>query len=65
VPVVGAVLGLLVACYTEKISPIAAEEVMAGEALGLSVDEVMREIVIPSGRPGLMQKLNQRKVQFK
>ncbi|MDF2875508.1 MAG: hypothetical protein K0R22_2191 [Sporomusa sp.] len=65
VPVLGALLGLLVACYTEKISPIAGEEVMAGEALGLSVDEVMREIVIPSGRPGLMQKLNQRKVKFK
>ncbi|HWR44334.1 hypothetical protein [Sporomusa sp.] len=65
VPLLGAMLGLLVACYTEKISPIAGEEVMAGEALGLSMDEVMREIVIPSGRPGLMQKLNQRKVKFK
>lgn len=65
VPFLGAMLGLLVACYTEKISPIAGEEVMAGEALGLSTDEVMREIVIPSGRPGLMQKLNQRKVKFK
>lgn len=65
VPLLGAVLGLLVACYTEKISPIADEEVMAGEALGLSVDEIMREIVIPGGRPGLMQKLNQRKVKFK
>ncbi|TWH45334.1 hypothetical protein [Sporomusa sp. KB1] len=65
VPVIGALLGLIVAAYTEKISPIAGEEVMAGEALGLSLDEVMREIVIPSGRPGLMQKLNQRKVKFK
>lgn len=65
VPVIGAVLGLIVAAYSEKISPIADEEVMAGEALGLSLDEVMREIVIPSGRPGLMQKLNQRKVKFK
>lgn len=65
VPVIGAVLGLIVAAYTEKISPIAAEEIMAGEALGLSLDEIMREIVIPSGRPGLMQKLNQRKVKFK
>jgi len=65
VPIIGALLGLLVAAYTEKISPIAGEEVMAGEALGLSLDEVMREIVIPSGRPGLMQKLNQRKVKFK
>jgi len=65
VPVVGAALGLLVACYTEKISPISGEEIMAGQSLGLSIDDIMREIVIPSGRPGLLQKLNQRKVKFK
>ncbi|MBP2638345.1 MAG: hypothetical protein H6Q72_4252 [Firmicutes bacterium] len=65
VPVIGAVLGLITAAYAEKISPVAGEEVMAGEALGMSLDEVMREIVLPNGRPGLMQKLNQRKVKFK
>ena len=65
VPVIGALLGLVVACYTEKISPISVEEIMAGQSLGLSMDEVMREVVIPSGRPGLLQKLNQRKVMFK
>ena len=65
VPVIGALLGLIVACYTEKISPISGEEIMAGQSLGLSMDNIMREIVIPSGRPGLLQKLNQRKVKFK
>lgn len=65
VPVIGALLGLIVANNTEKISPIATDEVVAGEALGLSFDEVMREIVIPSGRPGLMQKLNNRKLKFR
>lgn len=65
VPLLGALLGLIVASNTEKISPIAVEEVTAGEALGLSFDEVMREIVVPSGRPGLMQKLNSRKLKFK
>lgn len=65
VPLIGAILGLVVACYTEKISPISGEEIMAGQSLGLSMDEIMREIVIPSGRPGLLQKLNQRKVKFK
>lgn len=65
VPLIGGILGLIVACYTENISPIADEEVLAGEALGLSTDEIMREIVIPGGRPGLMQTLNQRKMQFK
>lgn len=65
VPVIGALLGLLVANNAEKISPVAVDEVTAGEALGLSFDEIMREIVIPSSRPGLLQKLNQRKMKFK
>ncbi|SFL62034.1 hypothetical protein [Pelosinus propionicus] len=65
VPLVGALIGLIVACYTEKISPISGDEMMAGQSLGLSIDEIMREIVIPSGRPGLLQKLNQRKMKFK
>jgi hypothetical protein len=65
VPFVGALLGLIIAAYADKISPIAIEEVTAGEALGLSFDEIMREIVVPSGRPGLMQKLNHRKLKFK
>ncbi|MEG6585080.1 hypothetical protein [Dendrosporobacter sp. 1207_IL3150] len=65
VPLIGAVLGLIVANYADKISPISGEELMAGESLGMSFDEVMREIVVPSGRPGLLQKLNNRKVMFK
>jgi hypothetical protein len=65
VPVLGAILGLGAANYCEKISPIAGEEVLAGEALGLSFDEIMREIVIPAARPGIMQKLNGRKLKFK
>lgn len=65
VPVLGAMLGFLAAGYCEKISPVAGEEIAAGEALGLSFDEIMREIVIPGARPGILQKLNQRKVKFK
>ncbi len=65
VPLLGALLGLIVANYADKISPVSGEEVLAGESLGLSLDEIMREIVIPGGRPGLLQKLNNRKVKFK
>lgn len=65
VPVIGALLGLAAAHYAEKISPVSDEEVMAGEALGMSADEIMREIVIPNGRPGLMQKLNNRKLKLR
>jgi ABC-type amino acid transport system permease subunit/prefoldin subunit 5 len=65
VPFIGALIGLAAAHYAEKISPVSSEEVMAGEALGMSMDEVMREIVIPNGRPGLLQKLNQRKLKIR
>lgn len=65
VPFLGAFLGLIVAGYTEKISPISPEEIMAGESLGLSFDQIMREIVVPGARPGLLQKLNTRKLKFK
>ncbi len=65
VPLLGALLGLFIANNAEKINPIETDEVSAGEALGLSFDEIMREIVIPNGRPGLQQKLNRRKMKFK
>lgn len=65
VPFLGALIGLIVANNAEKISPMAVDEVTAGEALGLSYDEIMREIVIPNGRPGLLQKMNQYKIKFK
>lgn len=65
VPVIGALIGFIAAHYADKISPVSSEEVMAGEALGMSMDEIMREIVIPNGRPGLLQKLNQRKLKIR
>lgn len=65
VPLLGAALGLLIANNAEKINPVEVDEVHAGEALGMSFDEIMREIVIPNGRPGLLQKLNLRKMKFK
>jgi hypothetical protein len=64
-PFLGALIGWIVAGYAEKISPISKEEIMAGESLGMSLDEIMREIVIPAGRPGLLQKLNARKLKFR
>ncbi|HBG15827.1 MAG TPA: amino acid ABC transporter permease, partial [Firmicutes bacterium] len=40
-------------------------EVVAGYALGFSFTTVMREIIIPAGRPGIMQMLNRRKMVMK
>jgi len=56
---------LAVANNAEKISPLSMDEVTAGESLGLSYDEIMREIVVPNGRPGLLQKMNYYKLKFK
>jgi len=65
IPVVGILCGLLVASKTETISPISTEEIMAGEAMGMTYVQIMREIVIPEGRPGILQMLNKRRTQFR
>lgn len=65
VPLIGLVIGLLMARITEKITPVSVDEMLAGESLGMTFDEIMREIVIPGGRPGLMQRLNRRTLKFK
>lgn len=65
VPFIGMGLGSLMACATEKITPVSTDELLAGQSLGMSFEEIMREIVIPNGRPGLLQKLNRHKLKFK
>jgi ABC-type amino acid transport system permease subunit len=64
VPIVGAMLGLLIASKTEILNPVRSEEIIAGEAMGLTYLQIMREIVVPEGRPGILQLLNKRKIQF-
>ena len=39
----------------EKFHRLNLDEVVAGYALGFNFTTVLREIVIPAGRPGLMQ----------
>lgn len=65
VPIIGAVGGLIVAGNSERISPISAEEVMAGQSLGMDSRQIAQEIVIPSGRPGLNLLLNRRNLYFR
>ncbi|NLJ79418.1 MAG: ABC transporter permease, partial [Firmicutes bacterium] len=62
---VGFGLGFLTALFSERFSPVDPMEVMAGQALGLSNVQIMREIVIPPSRPGLLNLLNRWKQQFK
>ncbi|MCK4257808.1 MAG: hypothetical protein KAX49_02455 [Halanaerobiales bacterium] len=62
---IGGILGLIIALVTDKINPIDKKEYMAGEALGLNLTEILREIVIPAGKPGVLMILNRRNLIFK
>lgn len=56
----GGALGWAVAALAPRISPVDRSEVVAGEALGLDSGQILREIVIPVARPGLLNVLNRR-----
>lgn len=62
--VLGFSLGVLVTVFAERFSPVHSMEIMAGQSLGLSNVQIMREVVIPPSRPGLMNLLNRWKQQF-
>ncbi|MGE5581431.1 MAG: hypothetical protein ACM3X9_02730 [Bacillota bacterium] len=63
--IIGGILGILISLIAEKINPVCKDEVMAGLSLGLPFKTIMREIVIPAGRPGMLQLLNRRKMIMK
>lgn len=65
VAVFGGLLGLFTATFSDKFSPLDTQETMAGQALGLPYVLIMREIVIPAGRPGLLYLLNRHHQKFK
>ncbi len=60
----GFIMGALIVIFAEKFSPIHTNEIMAGQSLGLSDVQIMREIVIPVSRPGLLNLLNRWKQRF-
>lgn len=63
--IIGGICGIFIAILAEKINPVDKDEVLAGLSLGLPFKTIMREIVIPSGRPGLLQILNRWKMVLK
>ncbi|MDI7248219.1 MAG: ABC transporter permease [Bacillota bacterium] len=65
VAAIGAAMGYLVSLQSERISPASGDEITAGIAMGLSYTDVMREIVVPSSRPGILSFLNRRNVTLK
>lgn len=64
VVVLGFGLGVLLVVFAERFSPINSMELMAGQALGLSNVQIMREVVVPPSRPGILNLLNRFKQQF-
>jgi hypothetical protein len=65
VAVAGALIGLAVATQSNKISPAPVDEIVAGIAMGLTYTQIMREIVAPSSRPGLLTLMNKPKSMFR
>ena len=55
----------MVATQCQKISPAPCDEIVAGIAMGLTHTQIMREIVVPSSRPGLLTFMNKSKTMFK
>lgn len=60
----GALMGLLMAGLATRLAPVNGGELEAGLAMGLSHAQILREIVIPEGRPGLLLLLNRRNMIF-
>ncbi len=65
VAVVGALIGFAVSTQSDKMSPAPGDEIIAGIAMGLTYTQIMREIVAPSSRPGLLTLLNKPKTMFR
>ncbi len=63
--IIGGVFGLIIALLSRMLNPISEEEWEAGKALGFSPAEIMHEIIIPAGKPGLLYLLNYPKVIFR
>lgn len=64
VVVLGLALGVIVTIFAERFSPVHSMEIMAGQSLGLSNVQIMREVVIPPSRPGFLNLLNRWRQQF-
>lgn len=61
----GSLLGAFFYLTAERFHKLNMDEIIAGSSLGFSFTVIMREIVIPVSRPGLLQFLNSRKMVMK
>lgn len=63
--ILGAFLGLIIGLLADRINPVDQKEYMAGEALGFNFAEILRQIVLPAGKPGILFLLNRRNLYFR
>lgn len=63
--VLGGLIGLVTALLSNMLNPVSKIEWEAGISLGLSTGEIISEIMIPAGKPGLLYLLNRPKITFK
>ncbi|NLM64763.1 MAG: hypothetical protein GX183_05825 [Firmicutes bacterium] len=61
---VGAALGALAGGAADRLSPCNRDEVEAGVAWGIGPACVMREVVVPATRPGLLSLFNRGRTAF-
>ncbi|MFS8573196.1 MAG: hypothetical protein LOD85_09305, partial [Clostridia bacterium] len=58
VPLGGGLCGALFALASERCAPVEREVVHAAVSLGVAERDILREVVVPQGRPGLLYWLN-------
>ncbi len=61
---IGCALGLAAAGASLRMSPVSLDEVEACIAFGMTGKQIMREVIIPSGKPGVLSLLNRPHVIF-
>lgn len=62
---IGGTLGLFIGLFAGMLNPVSRKEWEAGKALGFSFGEIMHEIMIPAGKPGLLYLINYPRMIFK
>ncbi|HHY47799.1 MAG TPA: hypothetical protein GX506_10945 [Firmicutes bacterium] len=60
----GGLMGLMLSAISHRINPVNAGEVEACEAIGMPYSSIMREIIIPDARPGILQLINRVNVRY-
>mgnify|MGYP006276454419 CR=1 FL=1 len=62
--VTGAGLGIIIFKEAAVINDFALAEFKAGETFGFNYSQIMRQIIIPAAKPGLLKLLNYRQTYF-